>query len=174
VVEASARQPGPGAAETTSRLVLLLFRWEEVIAIVERRRLGAWASDYPAEGDVVIAGILHRAGPPDGTGPAETWSHRQIRERESGLVVGGIGYFGPPRSGEVEIGYGIVPSHQGRGYATEAVRAMTSWAKTDATVTTVVAGTDPDNPASQRVLEKVGFRCVERAALWHWALDVSS
>jgi RimJ/RimL family protein N-acetyltransferase len=74
-------------------------------------------------------------------------------------VVGGIGFFGPPReSEEVEVGYGIVPSRQGRGYATEAVQAMLAMAWADPRVTAVVAGTDPGNLASQRVLGKAGFR----------------
>ena len=79
-------------------------------------------------------------------------------ERASGLVVGGIGFFGPPLGGEAEIGYGIVPSRQGRGYATEAVQAMLAMAWADSRVRIVVAGTDPGNAASQRVLEKAGFR----------------
>jgi RimJ/RimL family protein N-acetyltransferase len=58
----------------------------------------------------------------------------------------------------VEIGYGIVPSRQGRGLATEALLTMLTMAWADPRVTAVVAGTDPGNAASQRVLEKAGFR----------------
>ncbi len=58
----------------------------------------------------------------------------------------------------MEVGYGIVPSRQGRGYATEALRAMLAMAWADPRVTAVVAGTDPGNAASQRVLGKAGFR----------------
>src|SRR6202021_1753542 len=57
---------------------------------------------------------------PSGAGPSgaepgdEAWGHRQVVERASGLVVGGIGFFGPPLDAEVEIGYGIGPSREGR------------------------------------------------------------
>ncbi len=100
----------------------------------------------------------------------EDWGHRQIVERASDLVVGGIGFFGPPRGGEVEIGYGIVPSRQGRGYATEALRTMIAMAWADARVTVVVAGTDPGNVASQRVLEKAGFRRIAATGEFRYQL----
>ncbi len=91
-------------------------------------------------------------------------------ERASGLVVGGIGFFGPPLGGEAEIGYGIVPSRQGRGYATEAVQAMLTMAWADSRVRTVVAGTDPGNAASQRVLEKAGFRQISAVGEFRYQL----
>ena len=59
--------------------------------------------------------------------------------------------------GSVEIGYGISAKYQGCGYATEAVDAMVSWALRQSEVRRVDAETEPDNKASQRVLEKCGF-----------------
>jgi GNAT superfamily N-acetyltransferase len=163
------------------RLVVRPLPWDAVVAITGGQRLDDWAPDYPGDGDVVIARLLRDVGPglaPGGAagvaGPAGVagaagvagpvgagdwaWGHRQVVERASGLVVGGTGFFGPPRDGEVEIGYGIVPSRQGRGYATEALRAMIAMAWADPRVRAVVAGTDPGNIASQRVLGKAGFR----------------
>ena len=143
----------------SARLIVRPLPWDAVGAISGGNRLDDWAADYPSEGDVIIAGLLQDVGPA-GTDPTDqAWGHRQVVERASGLVVGGIGFFGPPRaSGEVEVGYGIVPSRQGRGYATEALQAMLAMAWADPRVTAVVAGTDPGNAASQRVLEKAGFR----------------
>jgi RimJ/RimL family protein N-acetyltransferase len=133
--------------------------WDAVRAISAGSRLDDWAADYPSEGDVIIAGLLQEVGPAAADPADQSWGHRQVVERASGLVVGGIGFFGPPReSGEVEIGYGIVPSRQGRGLATEALLTMLTMAWADPRVTAVVAGTDPGNAASQRVLEKAGFR----------------
>ena len=155
------------SALVSARLILRPLPWGAVRAITAGVRLGDWADDYPADGDVVIAGLLqgaHEAPGGPGAGRAggdaadEAWGHRQVVERASGLVVGGIGFFGPPLGGEAEIGYGIVPSRQGRGYATEAVQAMLAMAWADSRVRIVVAGTDPGNAASQRVLEKAGFR----------------
>jgi GNAT superfamily N-acetyltransferase len=149
----------------SARLIVRPVPWDAVLAITRGERLDDWAPDYPGDGDVVIARLLHDVGPelatagPAAAGPGdEAWGHRQVVERATGLVVGAIGFFGPPRDSEVEIGYGIVPSRQGRGYATEALRAMIAMAWADARVRAVVAGTDPGNVASQRVLGKAGFR----------------
>jgi [ribosomal protein S5]-alanine N-acetyltransferase len=188
--------PGPPPAPTRSslvsaRLIVRPVPWDAVLAITGGERLDDWAPDYPSDGDVVIAGLLQGAGQDVGpevgqawAGDAvgqvagasgaepgdEAWGHRQVVERASGLVVGGIGFFGPPRAAEVEIGYGIVPSRQGRGYATEALRAMIAMAWADARVSTVVAGTDPGNIASQRVLEKAGFRRIAATGEFRYEL----
>ena len=169
-MEPAAQPPARAASPLVSaRLILRPWPWAAVRAISAGDRLDDWAVDYPGDGDVVIAGLLLGAqeaaggpGPVPAAGDAagEAWGHRQVVERSSGLVVGGIGFFGPPLGGEAEIGYGIVSSRQGRGYATEAVQAMLAMAWADSRVRTVVAGTDPGNAASQRVLEKAGFRRV--------------
>ncbi len=177
----------------SARVVLRPVPWDAVRAITAGNRLDDWADDYPSDGDVVIAGLLQGADQavgleagqaaagsvaagsvaagPVAAGPAdEDWGHRQVVERASGLVVGGIGFFGPPYGGEVEIGYGIVPSRQGRGYATEALRTMITMAWADSRVRSVVAGTDPGNVASQRVLEKAGFRRISAAGEFRYQL----
>jgi RimJ/RimL family protein N-acetyltransferase len=145
----------------SARLIVRVLPWDAVRAISGGSRLGDWADDYPSEGDVIIAGLLQEVGEAVADPADQAWGHRQVVERASGLVVGGIGFFGPPRGGgEVEVGYGIVPSRQGRGYATEALQAMLTMAWADPRVTAVVAGTDPGNAISQRVLGKAGFRLV--------------
>jgi len=139
----------------TERLVLSPVTAEHVAAVVAGRRLAGWAPDFPAEGDRVIAGMLDRNGLPDGADAA--FGQRLVVERATGLVVGGIGLFGPPEDGRVEFGYGIVESRRGRGYAMEAARALVQAALGLPGVTEVTAGVDPANPASVRVLEKAGL-----------------
>jgi RimJ/RimL family protein N-acetyltransferase len=58
--------------------------------------------------------------------------------------------------GSVEIGYGIATEWQGRGVATSAVGTLIDMAASLG-ARGIVAGTDEDNVASQRVLEKCGF-----------------
>lgn len=87
------------------------------------------------------------------------WSPWYLVTRDEGLVVGIIGFKGPPASGTVEIGYSVVTSHQRRGYATEACEALVGWALAKG-VTRVQAQTLPRLLASIRVLEKAGFRFV--------------
>ena len=82
----------------------------------------------------------------------------QLRRRADGVVVGGACFKGPPNAvGQVEIGYGVEPAEQGRGYATEAVKRLVRWAFQQPGVQTVVAETAVENVASQRVLEKAGL-----------------
>jgi ribosomal-protein-alanine N-acetyltransferase len=154
--------PAPTGSWTVSRrLVLRPVPWEAVQAITAGRRLPGWADDYPAEGDAMIAGLLFRAGPAAWPGANQAWGHRQIVERATGLVVGGIGFAGPPgAAGEVELGYGIVPSRQGRGYATEAVAAWGAGAGAAAGGAPAGPPTATGNAASRRVLEKAGFQLV--------------
>ena len=71
--------------------------------------------------------------------------------------IGDLCFKGPAENHSVEIGYGIQPEYEGKGYTTEAVQAMTQWAFGQKDVVFVEAETDPDNKASQRVLEKCGF-----------------
>jgi RimJ/RimL family protein N-acetyltransferase len=78
-------------------------------------------------------------------------------DRASNAIVGGAGFVGRPREGQVELGYGIAPEARERGYATEAARGVVEWALAQPGVERVVAGCDPDNAASIRVLEKLGF-----------------
>jgi ribosomal-protein-alanine N-acetyltransferase len=142
-------------SESSSPLILRPIAWDAVEAITQSERLEDWAADFPDEGDVVIAGLLQRRGGPDRLAPV--WGHHQIVERSSGLVVGGAGFFGPPEEGRAEIGYGVVPSRQGRGYATDAVRLLTALGWTHGALE-IAAQTDLENRASQRVLEKAGFQ----------------
>ena len=93
---------------------------------------------------------------------ADPWLHGfSVIARESAETVGKAGYKAPPDAdGMVEIAYGIAPEHQGKGYATEAAAAMTSYAFGTGDVQLVRAHTRPRINASTRVLEKCGFRCL--------------
>ncbi|MFF4621111.1 GNAT family N-acetyltransferase [Nonomuraea jabiensis] len=142
-----------GSDLTTDRLVLRAWTSGEVDAVLHGTRSAHWAEDFPAEGDHVIAGLF--AEHPAWLGE---YGHRQIIERDSGLVVGSIGLFWPPADGALELGYGIVASRRGRGYAPEATRALTEFALGAPGVHTVCAGVELSNPASIRVLEKAGFQ----------------
>jgi ribosomal-protein-alanine N-acetyltransferase len=107
---------------------------------------------------------------------ADPWLHGfAVVERASGSVIGSAGFKGPPDSaGMVEIAYGIVPSCQGRGYATEAAAALVAFARDDERVRLVRAHTLPTRNASTRVLAKCGFQHLgevvdpEDGPVWRW------
>ena len=72
-------------------------------------------------------------------------------------LVGSIG-FGRTPAGHREFGYWIARPFWGLGYATEAGRALIRVARESLRLPRLRAGHFLDNPASGRVLEKLGFR----------------
>jgi [ribosomal protein S5]-alanine N-acetyltransferase len=137
---------------TTPRLRLVLLDGGTVAALVSGRRLPGWAEDFPAEGDVDVADVLARHGVP--SGPDAVFGPRLVVERRTGEVIGTAGFFGAPREGVVEIGYGIVPSRRRRGFATEAAGALIELAQAQPGVSELIAHAESGNAASIRVLEK--------------------
>lgn len=78
-----------------------------------------------------------------------------VVERESGELIGdaGLGRLGD----EVEIGWTLRQDRWGRGYATEAARAILAIAFELTGADHVVATIHPDNAASANVAEKIGM-----------------
>lgn len=86
-----------------------------------------------------------------------------IIDRDGLVAVGGMGFKGlPDESGTVELGYNVIPSYRGRGYAAEMAQALVSWALEQPNVRRVTAECLEDNAASIRVLEKSGFTRIGR------------
>jgi RimJ/RimL family protein N-acetyltransferase len=94
--------------------------------------------------------------------PSEaSWWNWLIVARESGEAVGSVAFGGPVGSeGAVLVGYAMYPDHEGRGYATEAVRAMIAWAFAQPGVREVRALAPVWNTPALRVAENVGMRPV--------------
>ncbi len=78
------------------------------------------------------------------------------RHKGSAGLIGGIGIH--DQDGEPEIGYWIARDHWGKGYATEAGRAVIQIARHTLRYKRLVSGHFADNPASGKVLRKLGFR----------------
>ncbi|MBT5705399.1 GNAT family N-acetyltransferase [bacterium] len=95
--------------------------------------------------------------------------------RDENVIVGQCGFKGPPTpAGMVEIAYGVEPTKQGNGYATEAAEALTNFAFQNKEVRLVRAHTLPEANASTRVLTKCGFRHLgevidpDDGLVWRW------
>ncbi|MGH3000847.1 MAG: GNAT family N-acetyltransferase, partial [Gaiellaceae bacterium] len=69
---------------------------------------------------------------------------------------------------QVELGWAILSSHWGRGYAPEAARAARAWLGADRLISLI----DPENTRSQRVAEKLGAERGERIETPHGPADV--
>ena len=85
------------------------------------------------------------------------WYAMWMIDLRDGTHIGDLCFKGLGADGAVEIGYGILEEYRGKGYAAEAVEAAVNWAMKQPAVARVEAETEPDNRASQRVLEKCGF-----------------
>ena len=77
------------------------------------------------------------------------------------VAIGNGGFKGNPSSdGTIEVGYSIMDKHQRKGYAPEAVDALSTWAFSHSNVRRIIAHTLPHLTPSIRVLEKCDFRFV--------------
>jgi RimJ/RimL family protein N-acetyltransferase len=89
------------------------------------------------------------------------WS---VVEKSSGLRVGEAGFLEakrdivPSLKGVPECGWAFAKAAQGKGYATEAVRAALSWGDTHFGRVRMACIIAPENTPSLRVAEKTGFR----------------
>jgi RimJ/RimL family protein N-acetyltransferase len=82
-----------------------------------------------------------------------------VIERDSGTLMGDCGLIHYAFKGpEVELGFRLKVPFWGKGYATEAARAVLAYGFEEVGLDRIVAVAHPDNVASQRVLEKVGMR----------------
>lgn len=143
----------------TARLNLVPVELSDAHAELSGERRPDWVSDYPTEGDLVIASLIASNVI---VGRADAYIPYKIILRTSGQVIGGCGFTAPPdAAGAVEIGYGLAPSQRGKGIATEALNGLVDEAWKDARVKVVFARTDQDNEPSQGVLRRAGFRQVD-------------
>lgn len=84
-----------------------------------------------------------------------------IVERQSGRVIGDVGFgiFGP--TGDIELGYTLATEFWGNGYAIEAAGACLAAALMHLPASRIVAVVDEANAPSQRVAERLGMRKLE-------------
>jgi RimJ/RimL family protein N-acetyltransferase len=92
-----------------------------------------------------------------------------IRETATGRFVGEAGFaefrrdIEPGFGGAPEIGWVLSPWAQGRGFATEAARAILGWGEAHFGRVRTVCIIDPGHAASLRVAAKLGYREAARA-----------
>jgi ribosomal-protein-alanine N-acetyltransferase len=122
----------------------------------------------------VVWGAIHKkiekmTGMPEAHHSWQTYWLVVVNENNFGAGLAGFkGY--PDKRGSSEIGYGIDPAYQNKGYMTEAVKALVDWALLHPFCRRVTA-TTVQNPASRRLLEKLGARLVAEdgtATFWEF------
>lgn len=150
---------------SSDRLELVLLTLEQLDAVAAGDASGLAADTGAAVGPEWVDEVRGLAGlrarqvrerPTDAP-----WLLRAIIRDEAGMSRRAVGYLnfhgGPSESGQVEIGYTLLPEARGRGYAIEAVRAMFEWAQRVHGVRRFRASVAPDNERSLNLIAKLGF-----------------
>jgi uncharacterized protein len=140
----------------TARLILVELASEVAHIAVNERSNKDWAPDYPTEDDFLVAGLAMSVASEHLPKLPQAF---QIRIRATGEAIGSISFKAEHSLGEesaTEIGYSIVKSKQGEGFATEAIAGIISIARSRG-IRYLTAETASVNKASQRVLIKNGF-----------------
>lgn len=138
----------------------------------------AWPEDAAALaqaiGHDVVTRMLLRVPHPYGLADADAFcalprAHDEARfvivahDRGAPALIGGIGIS--DHEGSANLGYWLTPSAWGRGYATEAGRAVVEMARHALPLRRLDAWHFADNPASGAVLRKLGFRATGRTTM---------
>ncbi len=171
---ASANATGAGAVQPTlrtERLVLRPFQLSDAGTVQQ------------LAGERSIADTTAVIPHPYLDGVAEAWiathekafadgvaAHFALTLLEGGELIGAIGLHIVPEHGRAELGYWIAVPHWGRGYATEAARAVVAFGFESLNLHRIQASHITRNPASGRVLEKAGmkFEGIRRHAFKKW------
>ena len=170
---------GPMTLETAN---LLLEPWHpaQLLALLEQPERFAELAGRPAAPglrELYASGTVSREwiAALRGANSPDPWQHGfRVAQRDAGIVIGSAGFKGLPAGGLAEIAYGIAPPFEGKGYATEAARALIAFAFGQEGVERLRAHTLPVANASTRVLTKCGFSYVgtfedpEDGQVWRW------
>lgn len=87
-----------------------------------------------------------------------------LEEKTNKRLVGEVGLLDmkreitPSLEGKIEMGWSIEPEEQGKGYATEAGRAVIAWIQRQKGPVALYAIVHPDNGSSLRVADRLGFK----------------
>ncbi|MCI8633943.1 MAG: GNAT family N-acetyltransferase [Lachnospiraceae bacterium] len=88
-----------------------------------------------------------------------------IFDKETGKILGAAGVGEHDDLHETEIFYHLLEEARGKGYAVEAAKAITEWVITEYQLPYIIGTAAIDNIASQRVLERCGYRLIDEQTL---------
>lgn len=88
-----------------------------------------------------------------------------IFDKETGSVIGAVGVGEHDDLHESEIFFNLLPDTRGKGYATEAAKAVTKWALENYKIPYIIGTAEINNIPSQKVLENCGYKFVNEQTL---------
>ncbi|CFX14095.1 GCN5 family acetyltransferase [Candidatus Filomicrobium marinum] len=132
----------------------------------DARRIAEIGADWD------IASMTSRMPYPYSEAAADQWING-IHDKEvvrgialDGQLIGVTGYLPDEDGQSAEIGYWLGKSYWGQGYATEAAAALIAYCFRRERFSHVTCGHYIDNPASERVIAKLGFTPIGRNRCW--------
>jgi len=143
----------------TERLILRRFRAADAVPLAEYRsdpevaRYQSWDAPFPlARAETAVANFM--VSDPDKPG----WFQYAVERLADRVLVGDVAVRLHDNLMQAEIGFTVARAHQGRGYATEAVRAVLDRLFRVQGMHKVAGECDARNLASAALMERLGFR----------------
>jgi RimJ/RimL family protein N-acetyltransferase len=150
----------PTAHFETPRLLVRSFVASDLEAFAAYRadpdvaRFQSW-SDYTRDDGRVLIESMQELRP----GIPGEWYQFALEERTTGTLVGDLAlHVNEAEPREAEIGFTLAPEQQGKGYATEALRALLGYTFATLGLHRVFAITDARNAAAAALLGRAGLR----------------
>jgi RimJ/RimL family protein N-acetyltransferase len=151
----------------TERLILRAWRESDVAPLAEIRadpEVGRWLGfpDPALSRESIGRWVEH-------------WSQHgfglwAVEHKGSGRFIGRVGLMyhedWTASAHDAEIGWTLASDAWGRGYATEAARAVLDWARARGAPRRIISITRPDNVRSQRVMQKLALALIGETT-WH-------
>jgi len=148
----------------TTNLLLLPLTHSQLLKYIQadgslESELGLNGSSHPIPPELKEA--LEQAILPNVADPGKDYLYSTLWtliSKRDNRMVGDLCFHGEPDpDGEIEIGYGTYDEFQGKGYMTEAISGIVTWAQQQPGIKSIIANTDTTNIPSLRLLEKNGF-----------------
>ena len=93
------------------------------------------------------------------------YSNYTVIRKTDNVKIGTCGLYDREGLEGIDLGFAFLPENEGKGYALEASQALVDTAKKQFEIGYLSAITVPDNRASQKLLEKLGFEFFETKQL---------
>jgi len=165
-----------GPPLTSARLTLRRLTLDDAADLALRRsdpataEYQAWTHPYSLEKAVAL---IDEVNSYDWAAPGH-WHQLAVVENATGRVVGDATFYLANHGHTGEIGYTLHPWARGQGFATEAAATIIDHLVEEIGVHRLEASTHPDNAASNRVLERLGFTLEGVKKESYWVADVVS
>lgn len=159
----------------TDRLIIRPIRSEDKTAVFEYRSdsdTNKYQGWIPKDINDVEVFIGNTSGQIDEPG---SWFQVVVIEKGSRQIIGDLGlHFLKDQSKQALIGCTLSKAHHGKGYATEAIRAIIDYLFNELNKNLIIASIDPGNTKSIRLFERLGFRKAESSPMNEmWAGDLT-